>query len=367
MGGAFTHLLQLIMALDALALDRRFVVLVQEEVVAALPQPSRSVTLFSVPPMSIPRRVFWDQFTLPQLCRDLRADVLLSLLNFGPRYPACPQVVMQRNPLYFLPGAPTPGLAGRAGLATRKRMALAACQGSRLVVTPSHEMRVGVSKSLGGRRPVVVLPHGTDTDFFETDSEHLTALPRQVSPDGHPRLVYVSHPAPHKGHADLLAAFKRIRQTFPSASLALTLDERESARHGVTIGTGGSRASDEVKGVTLTGRADREQVRALYQWADIAVFPSRRESFGFPLLEAMAMGTAVVASDLACLRELGGDAALFHRSGDVDELAMLVEELASDDERRSALAARGRARAVEHGMGRYVDRLLVILDAASTG
>lgn len=365
-GGAVTHLRQLVVALDEFVVDRHCVVLVQEGATAVLPQRLRSVTIVPVAAMSTPRRMLWDQFTLPRLCRALRADVLLCLLNFGPRYSACPQVVMQRNPLYFLPGAPSPGLTGRVELAVRKRMALAACRGSRVVVTPSREMQAGVAQCLGGRRPVVVLPHGMDVGFFRPDPANLAALPQEVPRQAFPRLAYVSHPAPHKGHADVLSAFVRIRQTFPSACLALTLDESEGATRGVIermreLGKRG----EALEGVTLTGRLGREQVRALYQWADIAVFPTHRESFGFPLLEAMAMGTPVVASDLACLRELGGDAPLYHRVGDTAELATLVELLANDSEQRYARAARGGARAMEHGMVDYVKRLLAILDTAT--
>lgn len=363
MGGALSHLRQLTVSLDALGTDRRFLVLVNDEVAATFPKLSGSVTVLPVRPMSTPHRLLWDQVLLPRLCRDLNADILLSLLNFGPRYPTCAQVVMQRNLLYFLPDAPQTGLAGRVDRCIRRRMALTACRGSQRVITPSDEMRACVAGYLGGRRPISVLPHAVDTDFFYPDEQHLSALPTKVPRDAWPRLAYVSHPAAHKGHAELMKAFAGIRRIFPSACLALTFDEHENPAHGDLARVRELKGSTAaVDGVALTGRLGREQVRALYQWADIAVFPTRRESFGFPLLEAMAMATPTVASDLPCLRELGGDAALYHGVGESGELSLLIEGLANDDEKRKTLAARGRARAVEHGMESYVVRLLDILD-----
>ena len=75
---------------------------------------------------------------------------------------------------------------------------------------------------------------------------------------------------------------------------------------------------------------DRAVLAAVYRRAALALLPSEREGFGLPVIEAMACGTPVVASDMAALREVGGDAASYAAIDDVTgwrrEVTLLLEE-----------------------------------------
>lgn len=88
-----------------------------------------------------------------------------------------------------------------------------------------------------------------------------------------------------------------------------------------------------------------EALSTLYSRAEMFVFPSWYEGFGFPLLEAMAAGVPAIASRASSLPEVGGDAALYVDPARADELADVMERLASDEPLRRQLAAAGRARA----------------------
>jgi glycosyltransferase involved in cell wall biosynthesis len=90
---------------------------------------------------------------------------------------------------------------------------------------------------------------------------------------------------------------------------------------------------------------------AVYRGAGLLILPSEEEGFGFPVLEAMACGTPVIASDLPVLREVGGNAAEFRAFGDVaawsDAVLRLLDERDGDGE-----AWRGRVgKGIRHAQG----------------
>jgi glycosyltransferase involved in cell wall biosynthesis len=94
------------------------------------------------------------------------------------------------------------------------------------------------------------------------------------------------------------------------------------------------------------GVLNQEQLVVAYNSAVALILPSLHEGFGLPVLEAMACGTPVVASNATSLPEVGGDAALYFDPSDSDALAHGLETIVSPSVRQD-LIARGMARAAK--------------------
>lgn len=98
--------------------------------------------------------------------------------------------------------------------------------------------------------------------------------------------------------------------------------------------------------VVFTGYLrDRSLLPALYSAADAFVFPSWHEGFGLPVLEAMACGCPVIASNASSLPEIGGDAAMYVSPENTDELARKMELVTGDAALNNTLRERGITRA----------------------
>jgi glycosyltransferase involved in cell wall biosynthesis len=101
---------------------------------------------------------------------------------------------------------------------------------------------------------------------------------------------------------------------------------------------------------------------AVYRRALVVLVPSEAEGFGLPLLESMACGTPVIASDLAALRETGGSAAEFYPLGDITAWAEAVIRMARDPEHRKTRAVAGVARAAEFSWGRNTREVISLYE-----
>jgi glycosyltransferase involved in cell wall biosynthesis len=99
--------------------------------------------------------------------------------------------------------------------------------------------------------------------------------------------------------------------------------------------------------VTLAGFMSDDLLPNLYAGADIFVYPSWAEGFGFPILEAMACGTPVITSDVSSMPEVAGGAALLFPPSRADALASAMMRITTDDQLRSALIHSGYDRAAQ--------------------
>jgi len=88
------------------------------------------------------------------------------------------------------------------------------------------------------------------------------------------------------------------------------------------------------------GRVDDEELWRLYRAARCLVLPSLYEGFGLPIVEALAVGTPVIASDRAAMPEVAGSAAIFVEPLSEDSIAHALDRIASDDTLHVTLAAR---------------------------
>jgi glycosyltransferase involved in cell wall biosynthesis len=92
----------------------------------------------------------------------------------------------------------------------------------------------------------------------------------------------------------------------------------------------------------------RPVLAAAYRRASVVLLPSRAEGFGLPIVEALACGAPVVASDLAVLREIGGDAVTYCPAGDIPAWHRAVIDLLRERDARPAQHASRRQAAIEH-------------------
>lgn len=262
----------------------------------------------------------WLHLGLPAAARRAGADIVHHPLPaFSPRL-ACAQVAT----FHDLAFAALPAGYGRVWRALAGRAYRLAAERSAAVVCVSEHTAVDLARSFGGPpEKVVVAPHGPG------QVEGLEPAP--AAERSH--LLYVGDAQRRKNLDLLLDAYARYRERAAEPAPL------------VLAGSAASRAG--APGVSGVERPSRADLLALHGAALALVHPSADEGFGLTVLEALALGTPVIALRNAATEELAGRAGVL-----VDgaaEMAQAIERVAGDPGWRAGLARAGRESAARYG------------------
>ncbi len=186
----------------------------------------------------------------------------------------------------------------------------------------------------------VVVPNGVHPCYSakadpRADQESVRLLGEPAA--GGIEILHVGSTIPRKRIDLLLNIFAAVRNKFPAARLVRVggLFNPEQIRLVEQL--------DLAHSIVVLPRLEPDVLAAVYRRADIVLQPSEREAFGLPLVDALACGTPVVASDLPVLREVGGDAVLYSPVGDIAAWTETVVKLLSEKEGHSQGWRDGRA------------------------
>lgn len=153
-------------------------------------------------------------------------------------------------------------------------------------------------------------------------------------------LLHVGSTIPRKRIDILLRVFSKVKHQFSNARLlrvggAFTAEQAELA--------------DKLKlreSILVLPHIERDVLAAIYRRAALVLQPSEREGFGLPVVEAMACGTPVVASDLPVLREVAGEAATYCPVADVDSWSHTVSALVTERNEQTEKWAERQTRSI---------------------
>ena len=212
---------------------------------------------------------------------------------------------------------------------------------TRLIATTEAMVETIDTLCPGARARVTVIPMAVGEMFVPpSNSESARKRAAKIIGTEAPYFLVVGQNNLRKQHRMALEGFAR----GAPASWRLVLVQRQDGGRGLHTLAESLHLNERV---VWLGAVEQSEMIALYQSARALIQPSLYEGFGLPVIEAMACGCPVIASDLPTLREVAGDAAIFAPPRDVAGFARAINTMARCDEKCAALrmAARERAKA----------------------
>ncbi len=305
-------------------------------------------------------RIIREQLSLPRAAGAARVDVLWSPGYTAPFSAPCPQVVSILDMQYK---SHPEDLTLPARLVTEVLVKAAARNARRIIAISEFGKNEIVRYTAAAPASIHVTPLAADPAYARRlgPTELRERLPFLVPSDA-PYLLCVANTYPHKNVHTLVKAFARL--------------ETEIPHYLVLVGKprlGEYALQDAVRQLTNRPRfvrileARQSDLIALYQQADLFVFPSLYEGFGLPVLEAMTAGAPVVTTRMASIPEVGGDCVCYLDRGTEDDLAEKIRQmvdLSRQPAQRVKWVSRAASRAARFSWTETAARTVQCLKAA---
>lgn len=316
------------------------------------------------PPISTPKRLFWENTGLLRWVRRLDSNALYFPLHISNLVDFCPKVSAIRNAAPFFPrvveGASQRGRLRLRALRVAARRTIS--QSERVVFMSETTKRTVGSYVPSAREKGVVVPHGVPDGFEPTDPAP-ELFDRYDLPERF--LLCVSNLVPYKNLVELVEGYARATAETDLPPLCLagkTIDpeyERAVRERVAAHGLGDS--------VRLLGFVDHDDLPALHTASDLFVFSSVCENAPVTVVEALACGATIATSDAASMPELCGDAAAYFDADDPDSIATTLVSLWADPQRREHLSAAARDRAAAFSWDRAAREISKLFEGVVRG
>jgi len=338
-GGGFTYLVNIVPELARQAPNDRFRILLTDQKLADSIQPAPNVEIDYLGPLGLGDRFRFTYGAAARLAEDWNTALYFSASDWLPPNTKCPGVVALRNPNVFTLGegqnlTRTQRLRLRA-LNTIARTSAAAADRVMFVSEDSAAWIGDAINTPETKRAVV--HHGIDSSVWQAE-------PRRTALHERPYILSVSSIYPYKNYVRLIEAYSEIAQRNPEVpDLVIVGDEQDTAA-SQAMWEARDAAGEYREWIHILGEVPYADIRQYYRNASLFVFPSYLETFGHPLLEAMAAEVPLVAADIPVFREVAGDAAFFADPFSTSSLAQAMEAALYRQGATETLVKRGRER-----------------------
>ncbi|WP_417873789.1 glycosyltransferase family 4 protein [Xanthomarina gelatinilytica] len=290
--------------------------------------------------------IVWEQLLLPKYVKKFACDILHCTSNTAPLYLNVPTVVtihdiiyLENNPLF----AEGYTAYQRFGNYYRRLVVRVNMRRAKKIVTVSNFERKRLIDFLKlPSEKVDVVYNGVASHFFErtTEEEAQKVLKRHKLPNKY--FLFLGNTDPKKNTRNTILAFAGFVQQSGQDVYLVVADLDGELVRDILRSEG---LSEYFSQIHFTGYIDNKDLPVIIQKSNLFLYPSKRESFGIPILEAMAGGVPVITSNRASMPEVSGDAAFLIDPFNVNSMTEGMLTLFGNEKLKEKLATQGMERA----------------------
>ena len=309
---------------------------------------------FRIIELNMPSYPLWEQVALPRAARRARLDLLHCTSNTAPIFCCTPLVLTLHDIIFLEPrNKANRSLYQNLGWLYRRLVVPRILDKCRRIITVSNFEKQNIMQRLGiSEERMAMIYNGYNKWFIEV--EDINEVSKQYIPKpGY--LFFLGNTDPKKNTERTLVAYARYLEQSAVKRPLLMADLDETYLDGIITRNHIEHIRPHLH---MPGYIPNSDLSYIYNNAFAFLYTSLRESFGIPLLEAMACGTPVVTSNTSSMPEIAGPDAMLVDPTDADAIAAMLLRLESDSEFYQQQRAIGLERATHFSWQHTAEQLL---------
>ena len=288
---------------------------------------------------------YWEQVKLPNVAKAYHCDILHCTSNTAPMFTQTPLMTTLHDIIYMEEPVLKQLKNGgswyqKIGNLYRRVVVNSVVKNSKYLITVSNFEKQNITnffKQLSNHR-IQSIHNGVSENFLKTNSDlKLSVVKFQYNLPDH-YLLHLANKDPRKNTKNVLKAFDGYIKTTGSNTKLVMLGYKEQD----LIKTLGDINAENLRDhIVLLGYVPDQDLPAIYSLSQLFLFPSLREGFGIPIIEAMACGVPVITSNTSSMPEIAGDAAYIVDPTDSDAIMNGILKIESDLDYKNELISKG--------------------------
>ncbi|MAD97266.1 MAG: group 1 glycosyl transferase [Flavobacteriaceae bacterium] len=337
--------LELIKNLQKIDKDNEYVVFVKPDEDTSVLQETENFKIVELDGGIYP---LWEQFALPKAAKAHGCDILHCTSNTAPIFSDIPIVTtlhdiiyLEKSYLQILRSSATP--YQKFGNVYRKLIVPRVMKRSKSVITVSNfeKNRIAEFFGLQNEHKLSAVYNGVGNHFKPvSDANELSRVKVKYNlPDKF--FFFLGNTDPKKNTKGTLKAYSDYLKASKSDHKLVMLDYDLTELMKILEEIGDPKLIDKI---VLTGYVKNTDLPAIYSLCDIFLYPSLRESFGIPILEAMSCGVPVITSNTSSMPEVSGKASYLVNPFKPEEITEAIQKIMNDNGLREELVEKGLKR-----------------------
>ena len=270
----------------------------------------------------------WEQYYLPNAVRELNIELLHCTSNTAPLHCSVPIILTLHNIIFLEPrDRMNESMYQNMGWLYRKMVVPRILKKCRRIITVSNFEKNNIINTLGIPEKKMAMIYNGYTDWFKPTQDIEFIYRKYI--DAPSYFFFLGNTDPKKNTERTLIAYSRYldRSQFRRKLLMADLDEQY-----LNYIIERNKIENIRDMIVMPGYIENQDLPYIYNNAFAFLYPSLRESFGIPLLEAMACGTPVITSNTSSMPEIGGPNAILINPENPDEITDMMIKLETDND-----------------------------------
>lgn len=299
----------------------------------------------------------WEQVALPSAVRKLKPDVLHCTSNTAPIFCSCPLMITLHDIIFLEKQAQkNKSLYQGLGRLYRKLVVPAVVPHCKKIITVSNYEKARIAKAFPLEDGVLsAVYNGFGSQFHPMEKADAQKTASKYISGRY--LFFLGNTDPKKNTDNVMRAYAMYLDQSAEKLPLLVADLSAEKAAAIAQQAGVPQVMEHIK---LPGYIANTDLPAIYNAADAFLYPSLRESFGIPLLEAMACGTPVISANTSCIPEIAGNAGILVNPLEPGAIADALLHLEKDAAYREDVISKGMERAKEFNWDSTAAKVLEI-------